>query len=77
MNKTTSGMEMIMKYGFTIGEVLETKNVEISILLADNRALVEALSNLMPIDDNDNALCKAYAAEFEQARAALNKARHD
>ena len=41
-----TGMELMMQDGKTIGEILEMKNAEINRLLADNKALREALKGL-------------------------------
>ena len=40
-----TGMELMMQDGKTIGEILEMKNAEINRLLADNKALREALEH--------------------------------
>ena len=72
-----TGMELLMQDGKTIGEILEMKNAERDRLLADNKALREALEAMIDTHGMHgpcrNHSCSDCKHAYKQARAALAK----
>ena len=84
-----TGMELMMQDGKTIGEILETKDAEINRLMADNKALREALGHAhewcplcsgfgsYPVGKHTGNPHQEQCEACADVCAALAKARHD